>query len=783
MKSLFSFLLFAGACAVNAAPSMEPVVITRDGWSYDRIQVREPAEKVAELKAAAKPIWLTGWAEYDITVPKTGWYELWLGGCPPEWQRDVFVDGKTISRLQFSSGTDKLDPMPRKGIQFKELNVYLESGPHALRIQRLGFPGTLPGTIELRSSDGGAASSVRVVVDRSRFGSPGSSMEVTVLGGGTSADSSYDLYWKNEATDATRPAVRVAFSSGAKMEAKPVTLKLPEEEGLYSLQAKVDGEWLRPSDLKAGFFLSANPKTSSAPAAPDFSFQLAAPFADGVVLQREKPLPVWGWSQPGDAVTVTLAGQTIKTVADANGRWQAVFKPLKSGGEPLELKAQSSSGQSLVCKDVQVGEVWVLSGQSNMGGPLLQSTGGPELAATANSPQVRLLLAAEGQPAGSGAKRLARMGWLKAVADGNPKKNLAKWNAIPFAFGHDISTALNVPVGLVSANRGGTYISTWISPEVGEKDPSLRPIIDTFAQEEKEHIPELLHMIKLSGQIQKWRKECEQAVAAGKPAPAAPVLAADLRPSNDFGQNYTGLIEPLGALAIRGVLWYQGESDSSMADAYRYRFPLMIRNWRTLWGDPDLPFLFVQIAYGKGDLYTGEPAENRGAELKQTQLETLSVPHTAMVVTDDLMVPGDNVHYLDKLPVGHRLANAALAKVYGKDVPYSGPVYKAQRIEGSKIRLTFDFAKEGLATRGGGKLGGFIIAGEDRKWFQADAEIDGATVVVSSPRVPRPVAVRYSWAEQPSGGNLINKAGLPSPVFRTDNWPMITSGVLWEQKN
>jgi sialate O-acetylesterase len=318
---------------------------------------------------------------------------------------------------------------------------------------------------------------------------------------------------------------------------------------------------------------------------------------------------------------------------------------------------------------------------------------------------------------------------------------------------------------------------------LGEKDPSLRAIVDTFSQETQERIPELLHLIKLSGQLQKWRQESEKAVAAGQPVPAAPVFTAEITASNDFGQNYTGLIEPLGTLAIRGVLWYQGESDSNMAEAYRHRFPLMIKNWRTLWNEPELPFLYVQIAYGKGDLYTGEPGDNRGAELKQTQLETLSVPHTAMVVTDDLMGPGDNVHYPDKLPVGHRLARAALATVYGKDIAYSGPIYKTQRIEGNKIRLMFDFAKDGLATKGGGKPGGFTIAGEDRKWVNADAVIEGETVVVSSAKVPQPVAVRYSWAEQPSGGNLINKAGLPSPVFRTDNWPMITSGVLWEQKN
>lgn len=781
MKHLTLFLLaLAGAFAATTGAAS--VVINRDGWSYDRAEFREAPDKVESLKAAAKPLALTGAAEYDITIPVTGWYELWLGECPPEWQRDVFVDGKTVSRLQLSTGADKLDPMPRKGIQFKELNVFLTAGNHTLRFQRLGFPGFLPGVWELRLSQGNPAGSVRVSVDQRRIGEPGSSLTLKVQGGGTTGPTSYDLYWRNEVTEATTPAARVGFPASAAMQEKAVEVTMPEA-GFYTLQGKVNEAWLRPSDLKAGYFLSAKSAARNTTNQDPNAFQLAAPFLDGVVLQREKPLPVWGWSAPGDAVTVSLAGQTLTGTADKSGRWQVTFKPLKSGGAPLELKAQSATGKSIVCKDVLVGEVWVLSGQSNMGGPLLQSTGGAAVAAAANSPDVRLMLASEGQPDSGGGKRLGRMGWLKAVADGNPQKNLSKWNAIPFAFGTDISAALNVPVGLVSANRGGTYISTWISPELGERDSSLRAIIDTFAQEKQERIAELLHLIKLSGQIQKWRKEGEKAAAAGQPAPAAPVFTADLAPSNDFGQNYTGLIEPLSPLAIRGVLWYQGESDSSMAEAYRHRFPLMIQNWRALWKEPELPFLYVQIAYGKGDLYTGEPGDNRGAELKQAQLETLAVPHTAMVVTDDLMKPGDDVHYPDKLPVGHRLARAALAKVYGKDVAYSGPIYKAQRVEGDKIRLAFDFAQSGLATRNGEKPGGFTIAGADRKWVNADAVIDGETVVVSSPAVTKPVAVRYSWAEQPSGGNLINKAGLPSPVFRTDNWPMITSGVLWEQKN
>ena len=779
MKYPASFLI---ACVLSVSSGAETVVIDRDGWTYDRANFREPSAKVADTKTARKGMSLTGWAEYDVTVPKTGWYELWLGGCPPGWPRDVFVDGETVTRLALSSGSDVQEKASAQGVQFKELNVFLSEGRHALRFQRLSFPGALPTVWELRLSDGSPASCIRAIVTQSRIGEPGAGLALTVQGGGTGVAAGYDLFWRNEATGTDLAAGRVEFPAGGARVEKPLALMFPGE-GFYSLQAKAGGKWLRPSDLKAGYFLSAKSRGKPMQAADAPAFQFAGPFRDGAVLQREKPLTVWGWSKPGEPVTVTLAGQTAQTTADKNGRWQVIFKPLKSGGEALELKARSSGGQSIACKDLLVGEVWLLSGQSNMGGPLLHSTGGRTLAEAANRPDVRLAVTREGPPAPGGAARVAPMAWSKAVADGNAQKNFAEWNAIPFAFGTAVADALKVPVGLISANRGGTYISTWISPGLHETDASLRAIADAYRADETARIPELLHLIKLSGQLQKWRKESEKAVAAGQPAPAAPKLTADIQAGNGTGKNYESLIEPLGAFAIRGVLWYQGESDSNMAEAYGHRFPLLIQNWRELWGDPALPFLYVQIAYGKGDLYTGEPGDTRGAELKDVQLHALAIPRTAMVVTNDLMKPGDDVHYPDKLPVGHRLALAALATVYGRDIAYSGPIYKTQTIEGGKIRLTFDFAKGGLATKDGARPGGFIIAGEDRKWVKADAVIDGETVVVSSPTVAKPVAVRYSWADQPSGGNLMNQAGLPSPVFRTDTWPMITAGVLWEQKN
>lgn len=506
-------------------------------------------------------------------------------------------------------------------------------------------------------------------------------------------------------------------------------------------------------------------------------FSLASLFQDGAVLQRDKSLPVWGWAKPAEKVDVTLGAQTRSAVADEKGRWQVVFEPLKLG-PPVTLSA-TAGGKTVAAKDLLIGEVWLLSGQSNMGGPLLTCIGGEAVARQADFPEVRAVGVQPAQAA-SGEQRLAKAAWVPAVSGGDPKK-LANWVGIEFGFGTELNQALKIPVGLILANRGGTFISTWVSRKTQESDPSFKAVLDSFSADEANRIPELLAIAKAEGQIAKWRKDKAAAEAAGQPVPPAPHLSRDTEVANFPAKNFDALIDPIAPYAIRGVLWYQGENDSNMAEVYAKRFEAWMKDWRALWHQPDLPILFVQLAYGSGKIYQGEPADNGGSELKDVQRRALSNPHTAMVVTNDLMRLDDNVHYLDKLPVGHRLANAALTTVYGQDKPYSGPLYRAMKVEGDKIRLSFDHA-QGLAAKGD-KLGGFAIAGADRKWVWAEAKIDGDTVLVSHPQVSAPVAVRYSWAESPSGGNLVNADGLPAAVFRTDDWPMTSAGVGWVEKN
>lgn len=766
-------LFWAGlTIAVSVAHAADPVV-RKSGWDYDRSKFSENEKTIAEVKAKNRGMSVTGWAEYDFSIPETGWYELNAGGNPPDWARDIAIDGETIVRLGVAKPEDQLTDAAKNGPTYKEVNLFLTKGPHTLRYRRLGFPGALPVIWELQRSTG-PEGTIRANVKSSRMAAPGGAVQLEFLGGGSDA-ATYEILLRNELTETTETVGTLEFPKTDKPVTKELSIKLPTE-GVYAALAKVDGKELRLSDLKAGYLLSAT-QTSNVNTVPAGEFAFGSVFQDGAILQRDKPLPVWGWAKAGDKIVVTLGDQKKEATTNEHGRWEVVFDPISSG--PTYTLTASNKSKELTVKNLLAGEVWLLSGQSNMGGPLLSCIGGEEVARNANFPDVRAINVQPAQ-ATDGTQRLGKVNWVSAVSGGDPKK-LANWVGIQFAFGIDLNQKLGVPVGLILANRGGTFISTWTSLKTQQSDPSFKAILDATTSDQAENVPELLAITKALGQIEKWKKDKAAAVAAGKPEPAAPRLSRNAEPMNFPAKHFDGLIEPISPYAIRGILWYQGENDSGMAEAYAKRFSAWMKDWRDLWKQPDLPILFVQIAYGSGKAYQGEPADNPGSELKDVQRRALTNPHTAMVVTNDLMRVNDDVHYLDKLPVGHRLAKAALATVYGQDVAYSGPLYQSMKIEGGKIRLTFDHAK-GLSAKGD-KLGGFAIAGEDRKWEWADAEIDNGTVLVSSPKVPAPVAVRYSWAETPSGGNLVDGDGLPAAVFRTDDWPMTSAGIGWVEKN
>ena len=461
--------------------------------------------------------------------------------------------------------------------------------------------------------------------------------------------------------------------------------------------------------------------------------KLPAIFGDDMVLQRGRPVPVWGWADKGEKVTGSIAGQTLATKADQQGRWKVTLDALDSELMEVAVKNQSgdidfiwmpaqltmtvedSSGSTLVFKNILVGEVWLCSGQSNMVWGLGASNNGRQEIAKADYPSIRLFFVPKvkaAEPAEDVAGR-----WAPCTPENVVKVGRGSFSAVAYYFGRQLHEELGVPVGLIQSSWGGTPAEFWTSRKTLKADPVLKPLIG----------------------------------------------------NSDSSALYNGMIAPLVPYAIRGAIWYQGESNVGRTHQYRTLFPAMIANWRSDWGQGDFPFGFVQLAPYR---YDGQNPANC-AELREAQLMTLkSVPNTGMAVTMDI---GNvkNIHPGNKLDVGKRLALWALAKVYGRDVVYSGPIYKSMAVEGDKIRLGFDHVDGGLIASDGKPLADFTIAGVDEKFVPAEAKIDGDSIVVNADGVARPVAVRYAWRDDATP-NLASKAGLPASPFRTDQWKGVT---------
>jgi sialate O-acetylesterase len=473
---------------------------------------------------------------------------------------------------------------------------------------------------------------------------------------------------------------------------------------------------------------------------PQQALKLPTLFSDGVVLQQELACPVWGWAAPGEEVTVSVAGQKKSAKAADDGKWLLKLDPMKAGG-PHEMSVAGKT--TIAIKDVWVGEVWICSGQSNMEWHVNSSANPAEEKASANWPKIRMFTV----PRKPMETPQAECGgsWEIAVGD-----KIGRFSAVGYFFGRELHKALDVPVGLIHTSWGGTPAEVWTSRRAFEANPTLKPISDAWPARAK----------AFEEAAAKHKEAAEKAKAEGKPAPRAP--GKPWQPS----VLYNGMIAPLIPYGIRGAIWYQGESNASQAKLYQTLFPAMIQNWRDDWGQGDFPFGFVQLAnFMKRQ---EQPSESAWAELREAQLKTLSLKNTGQAVIIDIGDAAD-IHPKNKQDVGRRLAYWAQAKVYGKDVVYSGPVYKAMKADGASIRLSFDHVGGGLVAKGD-KLVGFAVAGEDRKFVWADAKIEGAEVVVSAAGVDKPVAVRYAWADNPDC-NLYNKEGIPASPFRTDDWP------------
>jgi sialate O-acetylesterase len=614
-------------------------------------------------------------------------------------------------------------------------------------------------------------------------------------------------------------------------------------------------------------------------------------FSDNMVLQQDSPVRIWGWADEGEEVTVNFNGQAIKSICDKNGNWQVKLKSMSAGG-PHKMMVQAKN--KIEFKNILIGEVWICSGQSNMEWTVSNSLNSKQEIANADHPTIRLFTV----------KRALSSVPKKDVSDGKwqicNSSTIEQFSAVGYFFGRELNQSLDVPIGLISTNWGGTVSETWTSRGTMEMFPEFS---DKLAELEKTDLEKLYDAAIMElregkgdlGMNEKWHMKSSVPVkwqkmtipqrweGAGLPGVdgivwfmkeitlsaeeavksmvlhIGPVDNSDNTYVNgiqvgsieripdkvreytvtpevlkvgkniicvrvtDYGGGggiwgkkdkiyykigdkkiglagewsyrigrskvpkillvgpnsfptllYNGMINPLLPFAIKGVIWYQGESNARRAYQYRDLFPAMITDWRKNWGQGDFPFLFVQLANFKKA--SEMPGDSDWAELREAQAMALKLPNTGMAVIIDIG-EADNIHPKNKQDVGYRLAQNAKKIAYDQDIVYTGPLYKSMKIEGNKIRISFNNFGSGLKIKDRyGYLKGFTIAGDDKKFVWAKAYIEGTDVIVSSDVVIKPVAVRYGWADNPDDVNLYNIEGFPASPFRTDAWPGVTVG-------
>ena len=479
-------------------------------------------------------------------------------------------------------------------------------------------------------------------------------------------------------------------------------------------------------------------------------------FTDNAVLQRDKPIPVWGTAAPGESVTVAFAGNTAVATANAAGKWRVDLPARPANSTPADLVIKGRNTVTLA--NVVVGDVWIASGQSNMEFPVKVSCDGPlDIAASENFPlirQVRIKKTVADAPASD--VGIERSTWQIAGP-----ATTGDFTAVGYFFALDLHQILHVPVGIISSNLGGTPIEAWINPDAYKTVPDEAARVQSrWAKGLAEYSA---NKAKFEANHAAWKEEQAAAKASNIPFTKRepyPPQGGPGHPHTPSGL-YNGMIHPLVPYALRGVIWYQGESNAGLHKEYRALFPAMITGWRKEFGQGDFPFYWVQLANYQS------PVDTSWAFLREAQTQTLALPNTGQAVIIDLGNVRD-IHPRDKRDVGRRLARLALAREYHQKIPDSGPILDKAVREGTGYRVTFTSINGHLAAPQN-TLGGFELAGADKVFKPADAKIENDTVLVSSADVPDPVAVRYAWRNAPLAG-LFDHQGLPAAPFRTDDW-------------
>ncbi len=500
--------------------------------------------------------------------------------------------------------------------------------------------------------------------------------------------------------------------------------------------------------------------------------KLPAIIGDNMVLQQQQANPIWGWDAPGTEVTVTFAGQTKTAKADDKGKWTVKLDPVPVNAKPAVLAIKGSSTREL--KNVLVGEVWICSGQSNMGFTVDRTWDADLDVAQAKYPLIRLISVPQ-----VGTQEIQDD--FKGQWEECSPANVGAFTAVGYHYGRILHEMLGVPVGLIDNAWGGSACEAWVRRDLLENDPRFKPLVERFKKIEDSFSQEAFDKQVADHQkkVDAWVVARREALKAGKPVPANPprapqnMMTGQKRPGN----LYAGVLHPTIGYGIKGVVWYQGESNSAQAKEYRELFPFMIQHWRNEWKQGDFPFYWVQLADFKA--YQTEPGDSDWAELREAQTLTMSkLPKTGQCIITDLGEAND-IHPKNKRDVAERLARWALANDYGQKVVYRSPELKDAKFDSGKALLTFTHAPNGLRTVDVDDAQGFAICGEDHKWVWAKASIIGGSkkgtnqIEVSSPAVAKPVGVRYAWADNPVC-NVYSAEGLPVTPFRTDDFMMIT---------
>lgn len=503
------------------------------------------------------------------------------------------------------------------------------------------------------------------------------------------------------------------------------------------------------------------------------ALKLAAPIANHMVLQHGKPTSVWGTAKPDAKVNVAIGDQSVEATADAKGHWSVTLQPMEISAEPTMMNITSSEGEKLTVKNILVGEVWMCSGQSNMAWTLTR-TGDPA-AKDANYPMMRVFKTVSKTAATEQSD--CKGSWRVVTPE-----SIGEFSAVGYHFGRELHEQLKVPVGLIDTSWGGKPVEAFTSREKLLTVKNAVPLVEEW-DAKAEYYDADAAKAKFDAAMKRWEKKRDEAAASNKDSakkkrfPGRPQMQGPPQLNTRFpGAIYNQKVAPWTRYAVAGSIWYQGESNAARAAQYESLLTALIEDWRAKWNS-DFPFYIVQLANFK------EPSENPGtpsnwAELQhfQTQIAQ-NVPGCGLAVINDIGEAGD-IHPKNKRDVGHRLALLALKKHYDKDIEvFASPLYKSHRVSDDHIAIKMEHVGAGLKSRDGGELKRFEIAGSDLKWHWATAEIVAKdTIKVNSQSVPKPVAVRYAWASNPEGANLVNSGGLPASLFRTDDWPLSTTG-------